>query len=1136
LREAKRAIIALSLFASLSGALQLSEYAYHLPEKNPPTSFLYAAPRPCTGFQAIELSARARQNEEFAEAVSWALKAREESKFAGVSAWFYSNVYLVDWAARSLYQRWLSEKCFSHGSRALYYSIKASKSGLKALDENVAQLEKMTDPSYEGAAGGIKAALLEASGFIEERESEGDSIGNYFEKSRARVEEAWDGFSYGAPSANSIQGAAESLVAEDSLLEKESSLNDAVKAAIASLKEEFEVYSSTAEERRESAQSALKRLEGEELSAVSSDAFLMVGGASTASTGLDFDSFADDLRRARRTYEDALIYRQSAQSFWAGEGSGYASKAINKQLEALQAFDESIQRSDASLERAVALEQRLHEKANEEKARVRSLAEAAEAHSSSLAIARLNALEQKEKKLPTLGKKINYYLRQLNELNVIEALLDGEALEEQRAALEALLNEAGEVMALAEKDDLSVEQEKAVLERVRTALPTAGASALAVLAGDAESAVENVYAAATAKYGALLEGYYAHLTALKNALPNQQTAALATASTFFEGGRLNVEERLGSLKELKESLEEVEEFVAVNTPDLLRAHLSENLEVTESVEEPVFVGATQAVRTTVSTRNLLPLSYSSLLAIPAGVTGTQTGGNAELKNEKLYLEEVKEGGEYFAVAERSAVLERVESVSRSLEFADENGALFEETHSLNSQVDAWSILLLERAYEFEVLGSPANHSAIAFNAVKGSNKVSFSVFIPEPVRVTKSYAYQGETVVATYEFENVAEHLDEYYYSEENPLNCSLTGKHEDNLRAGAEEFVDVKIKDFAFKETASLSITFECQLLEENAQNFVESAGEAGLETSEAEALLAQSDYFGAVHAVSTGATQAEPTPAEEALALAAESGEELASLLREAANAENPEKALKALSKELLCKTCGEAKALHAVGDYSGAIQSAWNEKKRVEEEEALAETKEQEKIARLDSFTELQGSARSALQEFEDSFEVDDSLKHKRSRSLQYQTALNHKNALEKKVSWLEKALADPSKRSLTSIESYYSSFESELASLNAALSDLKAEAEHEVALAETQQGEFGDSSTQARLDEAKSLLESGNAYSAYVAANELRHDLLDVELPNEQANWRLLLGVFGALLLGVLAYKYWKPEHKKARNLK
>jgi len=1131
-------VLAAALFSSLIGALQLSEYAYLLEEKNPSTSFLYVFPSSCTGFtQAIGLSSRARQNQEFAEAVDWALKAREESELASVTAFFYDNVRLVDWGSQFLYQRWLSEKCFRHGSQALYYSVRSAKAGLKALDENVALLEKMTDPSYEGAAGGIKAALREASSFIEERDASGNSIGNYFERGRAATHSAWEGFDFKAPAANAVRGAAALLVDADSLLEREVLLNDVVKSAVASLEEEFAVYTATVKERRESADSGLKRLEAEELSVVSNDAFLAVGGASTAMTGLDFDSFAEDLRLTRRAYEDALLYEQSAKSFWAGKGSGYASKAINKLLESLQLLDKSIQRADASLERGVELERRIRERLNEEKAVVRALAENAEAYASATAVARLDALEEQQKTLASLGQKINYYLRQLNEVARIKAFLSSDSLEEEKAGLKARLLEAREIVALAEKDGLGAEWAKQALNRVEVALPSAGADALFVLADDVEKAVESIYAEALEKYGALLGGYYSHLNALRNALPDEQRAEVVSASAFFDGEQLNVERALGSLKELRKSLEGVESFVVVETPNLLRAHLTENLEIVESVDEPVTVGRETLVTTTISTKNDLPLSYDSILAIPVDAAGSLVEGNARFENKKLYLDSVwGEGASYYAVLERIAVVEQLVSSSRSQVFADQNGALFEETHSIDSEVAAWSVLLLDRDYAFEVLDAPANESAVAFRAEKGINKVFFSVFVAEPVKLTKSFEYEAETVTIRYEFENVAESLDSYSYSEQNPLNCSLLDLHEDGLEAEANEFMEVLIEDFAVKEKASLTATYRCESLEEAAQEFVENAEAIGLETSEALQLLEEGDYLAAVNAVGNKAGLKEKDWAGEALALAAESGEELAALLQEAAESGNVEKSLKSLANALLCKTCGEAKALYAVGDYLGAIESAWNEAKRVEQEEAGKEAVEKEKEARLNSFMELQGEVEAALADFEKVFEVGDDYKATRARSLQYQEALNHKNELEKKKSWLEKALADPSKYDLAAIESYLSSLEFELSSLEAALNDVKTKAEQEVALAEAQQKEFGNSSTQPQLNEARSLLESGRAYSAYVTANALRHDLLGVEAPNEQENWRVLLGAFGLVVLGALALHYWKPGHKKAKTVK
>jgi len=40
---------------------------------------------------------------------------------------------------------------------------------------------------------------------------------------------------------------------------------------------------------------------------------------------------------------------------------------------------------------------------------------------------------------------------------------------------------------------------------------------------------------------------------------------------------------------------------------------------------------------------------------------------------------------------------------------------------------------------------------------------------------------------------------------------------------------------------------------------------------------------------------------------------------------------------------------------------------------------------------------------------------------------------------------------------------------------------------------------------------------------------------VEAPNEQENWRVLLGAFGLVVLGALALHYWKPGHKKAKSV-
>lgn len=1185
----KRVLFAL-LFASLACAFSLGDYSHHLTEREYDSSLLFLFPQPCDGFLApVVLPASIESNEAFEKAVEHALTAEEEFAYA---AWFA----LLQKTARTMgvsgegLNRYASFACFQHGARGLNAAVRSTKAGLNAVDSRLLELDAMLDSSFTGPASGFLADLNEAKGFIEDWNSSTESFGSEFVYAVDSLDFARAGLA-SLPAAPSIVNAANSLF---QLLDSESGLYEEAGSAISSMQEEYLLSLDSAESMEAAVKSAVREAESLELESVQEDAFLSVGAGSKASTGYSVQSFEEDLAEARALSAFASWNIEEAKRKWRSKEQGYASRAIMSLRNASSTLDACSALLEDYASRGYWLENELRERVNEELAEAFELARSHEdpyAFTNALHETRA-ALEEADKKVPVLGDRINLFLRLLaRAISVKDELSAWERGGlDAKARLSSGIERVSSVINAAEKDGLSVEWERKRLKEIETASLELGsserdASAALLLESDLFALEASVYASAASEYAAELESHYSFLEPIAHLLSASRYQKFTEASRFFKNGLLDERAALGSLASLRDSLSALTAHARLQAPNLLRAHLSETARVKVYAEEPFEIGAPVSFEVTVSLRNSLPVSYGGLLAIEVkGLPkefALQFNSTASAFNAggSFFIDGVGEGDSFDFVANGSRVIAVHAGESFQVAYANEAEArvtrtyLFETSLSgrvlLNASLHEKEYAVSARADSAPVEWSLGGRAFALFD--EGRHWFELECVASRPVRVEKSFEVDGSSIAISYSLTNEYLSLDSFDYDDFVDLACepsfveSSSGEGTSvNVEEGKQSLVKLSVSDFAAGELAWARVSFECDSIAAAAAakfaslslasngSFEEELLEmkAHLQSGDYEKALAQafdieeelfkveSQAFdeGALEAFNSRVLSFASGLKDEALKRALESATELGDY-ESVFKAVNGAAEARVASLKIECKECvGEANSFLAVGDPLSALESALEQEEALQEEADGIKAESSRLESLLNEYSSTRSSALALIADFESAFSVPDGEVKSLEESKAYSDASRYKKSLESEMNALDKVVANPLKY-FASIESDLNDYRSAFDSLKSALAGVRANAETELALAESQQARFGNSESQPFLLEAQAAFDGGAYFTSYLLANSLRHSLLEVSegADGSDSTWRLMLGAFGVFCLLALAFLLTRKQNKRSRQV-
>jgi hypothetical protein len=1185
----KRVLFAL-LFASLACAFSLGDYSHHLVEGEYDSSLLFLFPQPCDGFLTpIELPASIESNEAFEKAVEHALAAEEEFAYA---AWFA----LLQKTARTMgvsgegLNRYASFACFQHGARGLNAAVRSTKSGLDAVDSRLLELDAMLDSSFTGPASGFLSDLNEAKGFIEDWNSSTESFGSDFVSTVDSLDLARAGLS-SLPTAPSIVIAANSLF---SLLDSESGLYEEAGSAIDSMEEEYLLSLDSAESLEANLESTFKEVKSLKLESVQEDAFLSVGAGSKAATGYSVHSFEEDFTETRSLSAFASWSIDEAKRKWRLKDLGYASRAIMSLRNASSTLDACAALLDDYTSRGYWLETELRERVNEELAEAFELARSHDdPYAFTIALHETRStLDEADRVVPVLGDRIDLFLRLLERASSIKRELSAwkRGGFDAKARLASNIERISSVFESAERDGLSIEWERNRLKEIKDASLELGsserdASTALLLESDLLALEERVYASAAFEYAFELESYYSFLEPVAHLLSASRYQEFIQAARFFPNGFLDERGALGSLADLRGSLSKLAAHARLQAPNILRAHLSETSVVQIYAVEPFEIGEPVRVEVTVSLRNSLPVSYNGLLSLkvdglPKGFSLQFNSTNSAFNSgESFFVEGIEQGSTIDFIATGSLVLARYAGESLEVAFASDSEARVTRTYLFESSLGG-RVLLNASLHEKESVVSVRVDSGKAEWSLDGR---AFALFdegrhwfeldcvAVEPVNIERTITINAGTMAVDYYLTNDYLHLDSFEFNDFVDLSCEPSSFESTSdegvtvvVEGGAQSFVRLLVSDFAFGEIVWARVSFDCDSIAEAAgvkfdalslalnNSFEEELLEikAHLQSGDYEKALSKAfDLEEELFKVELKASEASESNSFSSRVLAFSLGlsdESLKQALEAAAGLEGRDSVFKAVNEvakarvaalKAECKECvGEANSFLAVGDPLKALESALEQEKSLREEAGTLEVESSRLESLLSEYSSVRSNALALLAEFESAFFVHDGESDSLEESKAYSDASRYKKSLESEMKALDKAVANPLKYA-SSIESDLNDYRIAFNALESALGNVRASAETELALAESQQARFGNSESQPLLLEAQAAFDDGSYYTSYLLANSLRHSLLEVSkgVSGEDSTWRLLLGAFGLLCLLALAFLFTRKRNKRSRQV-
>jgi len=1183
-------LAALLLLPCLASALGFQGYAYLLSETRIDYSALYLNPQSCAGFLYVpKLPANLKADSAFSPAVEEARLAEQEFGYAAWYAFIQLAFNPATPAGDGVY-RYASVACHTHGALGLNHAVLSAKSGLSSVDARLAKLDKMLDSSFTGPAAGFLEDLAEAEALIVARDGEGESFGAFFERARSSLEEAQASIDY-APNAAALTAAADSSFA---LLSRETILFEEANAAIASLEEEYALSLDSTRAREAEAKQALRDGEALGLDAVSEDAFLAVGAGSKAATQYAVQSFERDLAEASASCSLGSWGLDEAERVWRSSDAGYASRAINALRDSAARLDSCSAMLVDYAARGYELEAALRERANAELAAALEATQAQpDAYAYSAALAQIqSSLDNADAKVPSLGGRVNLYLRLVNRALEIESQLgewSGDAFH-SKAFLEGEVERVAGVLAAAKSDGLNLEQEESRLSSISAALKPLGstprdAAALAFLASDLVAIEESAYAAARLEYADALEADYALVAPLESLFPVEKQADLLEASAFFASGWLDERAALGSLAGLRETLAELVEYSRVQAPNLIRARLVETLSISYGDGEPYAIGTPSQLSFTVRLENDLLLSYDGLLAVETAelsrcLEGAGLPAGFRYANNALLLDGVAEGEVFEFVALKTAVAATRAGSSVETLFARADEARVLKTVLFDA--DYPGFYELDEVTNGRVVAAESDQGAVEWSTdgkafaffEPGRHWFALEFSVANPVHVAASLSASGSFVELNYSLRNDYGSLEDFEYADYVDVGCEprsvIRASSEGLVVAAAKarhSTVVLSVASFEKGATEWASIRFECDSIASAAEARVEYLEElaASLNASVEQELLAlrghlEDGRFDSALSASfeleralLAAPESQATAdgldgfkSEIAAFAATVSDDELRNALEAAAELgdyDSVSSALDSLASARVaalyaaCKTCaGEAKGFLAVGKPLDALESCLKQEVLLAAEAASEAVERGEIEALLADYSSLRPDASAFLSSFATAFKTAPENQATARRSAQYSAASKQAAALEKSMKALDKLVADSSKANAASVEALLQDCRSASAGLSDALASLLSDAQAELALAGAQQKQFGDSGTAGALYAAQAEFEGGAYYSAYASANALRRQLL--ALPAQDGGneyWRIVLGAFGTIALLALAWVFMRGKPAGSREL-
>ena len=1079
MRRESCVFVLLLLFAS-NTANALSEYGFLLEPKNLSFSFYTINPKSCSGFLSAKTSLAKNARSDFAFE-----KARQSIRDLGRAKAFAALQPRILTKATLAAYRQHSINCFSYGQRALREASEAAREGLQIIDSNSQKLEKMIGPDFKGFAGGVVGELGEAKQDIERRNAKGIGFGSEFSKTIPLVNQT--------QTSQEIAKGVEALVGFEELLEKEIALDDRVLQSVFLLEREYQ----EANEKNELVKMRVKLLreflEGESIRGIGENAFHLVGGASGVSAENSLESFEGDLAKAFQNDKIASEKAQQAHSDWEKKEQGFASRAIEKMIEANSMLESSEKLLQGMDERSESLEKNLRQRVEEEKRVAQNMLSQANA----FAAAKARVLLQKTlepARLSTRGDRILFYVSKIVELKQIEEML-GESVSEQalRSRVQSKLEVLKEFVSRASKD-IPLETEQMRLKEIEFSVESAQEQENAFFNSQLNELKESVLARLFERYSGV-DGAFERAYALTPFFGEASHARLLELTQFFPFGKIDLEKAAGNLADIERVLNNLLASAEAKTPEILKKHLQEQAVIGRTADLPT-AGEKTRVRTSISLKNLLPLSLERRLQLDFEIPENAIilAKSPEVSIAKnVFLEKVGENAEYFVEYETMEEIARIERASSKAIYADLLHAEVEENIVFGSSEETQVLLVLEKPFPIEFAqanegrtvfftGGNSSQVRILAHAYKGANQLVLSFTVPQPVHLQKNYRIKGNQTEIELSVES--KYFDLPDFNDEIAVEgcdgrVSVAGELDAKVQQnqGGVLLVEISERELKRFEKKSALVVLDCiAFSQENGGN-----GEGGFQKN--------FDF-----------------------AEAEELGREISELEKE-------------------CEECVvEAKKMLLLGDLEKAREEVEKAKSLVLQKREKNSAEKQAFETSFTDFEALRERAFQAMDDFDNVFFPTEENAKEVSKSLLFQQGKKAKAEIEKLLKDGEKA-----KTSLY-LNALLDRIESRMQALEDAVEEQKQNAQEEITIAELKQRQFGSEETLSVLKEAKEYGEKGNAFTAWAVARRL-NAILDSsgEKQRKESDNALLLGGAGALVLIALAFFFLRNKNAQFQEV-
>ncbi|MGC9113665.1 MAG: hypothetical protein ACP5IG_01055 [Candidatus Micrarchaeia archaeon] len=1085
----------LAVFTAQAAAFH--EFAQLIPQGSEYAAFnAFSQASSCVGMNGEFLLASSDLETEklFADSLQLAAQCKNNMKSAQWIAHYQSHT-LFGWGSMLMGAFF----CFYDAATGLNYCSSAARSGLNVVDEALAQLEYAAGENYSGMAGGVIAEAREAEKKLNEKNFSG-RFAESFNKASTAASAAWQSLAT-RPSAPAFTFAAASLVSTSSLLSEEMILARKIVEA----EYELERERATAEEEAERLQAITETRLSEAVEqklylASEASAALAMGGGALLLEGGNTETFGEAVARAKWEEEEGSALLSLARKTGTAKNKGFLGDAIKALRQSQERFSSAASLLEETMKRAEKLEQKLDAAVAERYAEVSSVVSKRLTSAPESAGRASSLLEQVRKELEkqpsARGERIAFLCRHLTLLNGVLAVAAAPQQEPLlRNKVNTKINWAQQILEKAEKDGVVVDFQKAQLKSVEAAAEgissdEKGVAALVELEREVDAIVKSVYGAALEKYS-WLEGDWKFLEEAREALQVSEQEKLSSKAQYFWGG-LNVEAALGELQETAKVVEREKALAESRLPQLVARLLAQNAVVTQEKRENWVDNATE-VDVKIVLRNPLSVAVNEAveveldelkpLAGAAYVIIVNASEGVSLNDEKIVLESVRAGGEYFLHLRYASVAAKTISFTESTEWASLSEARKKITWGFTCA--AAGEVVLARRVAGRVSGAWASFGATAFfdsqsktstvgaraYCLPGANKIEISYSIAEPFAVTRQEHSEADAVAIEYSFKSSAELAGARLALREQFSGCAGPVRVESELR-----------------ETHFLA---EGILAVELVGSWKEGEEKKAVVSIACPAHVQPLPYFNASQETESASYTQYRQETQETRATQGANSTEPYSML--ALNTKDTGDALK--------EDTGEALKNQAAQDLEKAV-----------------------------------GAARETAKVFDSAFLAPEGMKH--SKSLAEQRGATARKNAEKTWVEAEKVIASPPKYSVEYAKQKARDLEEARALMEEAITEVREQAKAELAVAEARQKEFGNAASQALLEEAQDAFTQQEFLAALLKASKLNSQLAGVPSPATAeaeasgfASWAL--GVAGLAIIGLL---YLFLSRKKERELK